>query len=174
MVENSKIEALLEQSIQAQNRTTRAVRAFVRFLFIQLSATTLAVAIYSVSSLSVNPARCAVYGENCQPNTFGLFIALLIWIIGVVWSSSAGWSELSQSDLPPAQRALHSSPSEGRQAAAGVAADANMSQDDWQNAWSMLTYKELKAWENAGSPSLAKWVSLDKPNFIDWLQNGPH
>lgn len=41
-MDNSRIESLLEESIRASNRTTHAVRAFVRFLFIQLVAITLA------------------------------------------------------------------------------------------------------------------------------------
>jgi Na+/melibiose symporter-like transporter len=77
--------------IQAQNRTTHAVRAFVRFLFIQLSALTLATFIFFVSFQLVN--------EEGAPNTFLLIMGGVIWIIGLVWSSSAGWSELEKSNI---------------------------------------------------------------------------
>jgi Na+/melibiose symporter-like transporter len=79
--------------IQAQNRTTHAVRAFVRFLFIQLSALTLATFIFFVSFQLVN--------EEGAPNTFLLIMGGVIWIIGLVWSSTAGWSELEKSNIKP-------------------------------------------------------------------------
>jgi Na+/melibiose symporter-like transporter len=77
--------------IQAQNRTTHAVRAFVRFLFIQLSALTLATFLFFVSFQLVN--------EEGAPNTFLLIMGGVIWIIGLVWSSTAGWSELEKSNI---------------------------------------------------------------------------
>jgi len=77
--------------IQAQNRTTHAVRAFVRFLFIQLSALTLATFIFFVSFQLVN--------EEGAPNAFLLIMGGVIWIIGLVWSSTAGWSELEKSNI---------------------------------------------------------------------------
>ena len=77
--------------IQAQNRTTHAVRAFVRFLFIQLSALTLATFLFFISFQLVD--------EEGAPNTFLLIMGGVIWIIGLVWSSSAGWSELEKSNI---------------------------------------------------------------------------
>jgi len=77
--------------IQAQNRTTHAVRAFVRFLFIQLSALTLATFLFFVSFQLEN--------EEGAPNTFLLVMGGVIWIIGLIWSSSAGWSELEKSNI---------------------------------------------------------------------------
>ena len=77
--------------IQAQNRTTHAVRAFVRFLFIQLSALTLATFLFFISFQLVD--------EEGAPNTFLLIMGGVIWIIGLVWSSTAGWSELEKSNI---------------------------------------------------------------------------
>ena len=77
--------------IQAQNRTTHAVRAFVRFLFIQLSALTLATFLFFASFQLVDEAGA--------PNTFLLIMGGVIWIIGLVWSSTAGWSELEKSNI---------------------------------------------------------------------------
>jgi Na+/melibiose symporter-like transporter len=77
--------------IQAQNRTTHAVRAFVRFLFIQLSALTLATFLFFMSFQLEN--------EEGAPNTFLLLMGAVIWIVGLVWSSNAGWSELEKSNI---------------------------------------------------------------------------
>ncbi len=79
--------------IQAQNRTTHAVRAFVRFLFIQLSALTMATFLFFISFQLEN--------EEGAPNTFLLLMGVVIWIVGLVWSSTAGWSELEKSNIKP-------------------------------------------------------------------------
>jgi len=86
--------------IAAQNRTTHSVRAFVRFLFIQLSATSAAVVLWNFASAQVDPIACAQNGEHCSPIGALQTLAVIVWIIGVVWSSSAGWSELQKSEIP--------------------------------------------------------------------------
>ena len=85
--------------IRAQNRTTHAVRAFVRFLFIQLSSTTAAVALWNVGDSFINQESCINYGNNCDGNGFFYFVAAIVLIGGVIWSSSAGWSELAKSEV---------------------------------------------------------------------------
>ena len=85
--------------IQAQNRTTHAVRAFVRFLFIQLSGLTLVYFTWSLSEISIDPNECARYGEKCEGNLFFQVLAIVIWIGTVIFSSRAGWSELEKSDV---------------------------------------------------------------------------
>ena len=91
--QNSSKNETVEYSllIQAQNRTTHAVRAFVRFLFIQLSALTLATFLFFISFQLID--------EEGAPNTFLLIMGGVIWIIGLVWSSTAGWSELEKSNI---------------------------------------------------------------------------
>ena len=89
----------IKELIKAQNRTTHAVRAFVSFLFIQLSFTTVALFIYGISQAFTDPNKCQQYGTNCGGNQFFLFIAILIWIAGVFVSSKAGWSELEKSEI---------------------------------------------------------------------------
>ena len=75
-----------KQIVMAQDRTTHAIRALVRFLFIQLSAITLAIIVGAFAN-----------GFDSE----GLFVvAGLIYIIGVFWSSNAGWSELEKSNIP--------------------------------------------------------------------------
>ncbi len=97
-----ELNALIRENIRASNRTTHAVRAFVRFLFIQLSATSLAAFIYGIASNTVNAGNCSRYGDNCSPNGFLLFLVVIIWLGGVIWSSQAGWSELEKSNVPGA------------------------------------------------------------------------
>ena len=82
----SNLDESTKQIILAQNRTTHAIRAVVRFLFIQLTAITLAFVIGGLGS---------AFG-----NAFVIFIAVVIYIIGIVWSSNAGWSELEKSNIP--------------------------------------------------------------------------
>jgi hypothetical protein len=92
----SETEKLLQELIRATDRTTRAVRAFVRFLFIQLAAISLAVVVFQLGIITQDSSECA-FGI-CQPNGFTTTVAVLIWITGVVWSSIAGWGELELSN----------------------------------------------------------------------------
>ena len=82
----SNLDESTKQIIFAQNRTTHAIRAVVRFLFIQLTAITLAFIIGGLGT--------------ALENAFVIFIAVVIYIIGIVWSSNAGWSELEKSNIP--------------------------------------------------------------------------
>jgi hypothetical protein len=88
-----------EDLIEAQNRTTHAVRAFVRFLFIQLSGLTLAVFIWNISNLFIDQQECFNYGRQCSGNGFFRFLAVVIGFITIYWSSDAGWKELEKSKI---------------------------------------------------------------------------
>jgi len=89
---------LLLEIIKASNRTTRAVRAFVLFLFIQLTFTTAALFLWN-SGNQIDPSQC--YEEGiCEPDGVTLWLAVIVWIIGVISSSLAGWTELSKSNIP--------------------------------------------------------------------------
>jgi hypothetical protein len=85
--------------IRAQNRTTHAVRAFVRFLFIQLSAMTLGLFIWNLAASFADPESCSYGGANCTGNSALQVIAALVILGGVFWSSAAGWSELEKSNI---------------------------------------------------------------------------
>ena len=87
----------IQELIRAQNRTTHAVRAFVRFLFIQLSATTIAVILWNFSEAFIDQEECFRNGSNCSGNGFLQFIAAVVLIGGMIWSSAAGWDELGKS-----------------------------------------------------------------------------
>jgi hypothetical protein len=99
-MEASKMESLLAESIEAANRTTHAVRAFVRFLFIQLSFYTAAFLSWQVGLLFTDESNCTIYG--CTPHVFWYFLVALLIVLGVVFSSRAGWKELELSDVPHA------------------------------------------------------------------------
>jgi len=89
----------IERLISAQNRTTHAVRAFVRFLFIQLSGISAAVILWNFSLASIDQQECFNSGDNCGANSFLQVAAVLVWLVSVIWSSIAGWSELESSEI---------------------------------------------------------------------------
>ena len=94
-----KGELTLADVVRAQNRTTHAVRAFVRFLFIQLTGITVTVFLWNLSLAFRDQQDCDAYGSNCTGNTFLQVLATVVFIGSVIWSSNAGWSELSKSDI---------------------------------------------------------------------------
>jgi hypothetical protein len=93
-VAKETFEELLKEVIAASNRTTaasdrttRAIRAIVSFLFIQLTFTSIAVLMFW-------------WGANIYDSTAGfsvIIIAFTIWLMGVIFSSMVGWSELNLS-----------------------------------------------------------------------------
>ncbi len=112
LMEENNLEKLLKENIEASNRTTYAVRAFVRFLFIQLIGITAAFFLNSLATASVDPMQCAYSGDNCEPIVGLQVLAFLIWIAAVIWSSNVGWKELALSDPNP--KPLESSESSGQ------------------------------------------------------------
>jgi len=97
---NSNQETLdIKDLIHAQNRTTHAIRAFVRFIFIQLTGITLAVFLWNLSAAFTDPQKCLIDGSNCNGNTFLQFLAAAVWIVSVIWSSAVGWQELDKSGI---------------------------------------------------------------------------
>ena len=89
--------------IKAVNRTTHAVRAFVLFLFYQLSSTTAAVFFYLVAEAVGNSNddcenTLRSFG-GCPPNAFFLVLAVVTWLGGVIYSSNVGWKEIQKSNL---------------------------------------------------------------------------
>jgi len=91
---------LRELAIAAQDRTTHAVRALVRFIFIQLVATTFAAVLWAFAVAAVDPAQCVLYGDYCEPIVWLQIFAVLVWLVGVIASSNAGWDELRKSEIP--------------------------------------------------------------------------
>ena len=93
-----RIENLLERAISASNRTTHAVRSFVGFILIQLSFTTAAAVFWNIAQSSVKPMNCVIRGDDCEPIGFLVFLAAVIFIVGVIISSRFAWSEFHQSE----------------------------------------------------------------------------
>jgi hypothetical protein len=98
MATDDKLAKLLEKNIEASNRTTHAVRALVRFLFIQLAFLTAAAVIWQLGLAFPDEDSCSIVG--CEPYGFVSAFVVLLVIAGVIISSFAGWSELELSAIP--------------------------------------------------------------------------
>lgn len=87
--EKESVEELLKEVIAASDRTaaasdrtTRAIRAFVLFLFIQLTFT-------SIAALFFWWGSTLTYLRSTS-----FVIAIILWAFGVILSSALGWAEL--------------------------------------------------------------------------------
>jgi hypothetical protein len=101
MPTDDKLAKLLEKNIEASNRTTHAIRALVRFLFIQLSFLTAAFVLWQIGLAFPDENNCSAFG--CEPNWFITLLVAGLVITGVFISSIAGWSELELSSMPESQ-----------------------------------------------------------------------
>lgn len=81
---DKEILEVLERIEKASNRTTYAVRAFVRFLFIQLSATTIGSMLAAVAAATGLPWLGVLGG--------------LVTAGGLFWAGIAGRAELKKSN----------------------------------------------------------------------------
>jgi hypothetical protein len=98
MPTDDNLAKLLHKSIEASNRTTHAVRALVRFLFIQFSFLTAAFVLWQIGLAFPDESNCSAFG--CEPNWFITLLVAGLVIAGVLISSNAGWSELELSNMP--------------------------------------------------------------------------
>jgi hypothetical protein len=90
--------SLLEQRVKATNRTTRAVRSLVLFLFIQLAFLTLAYIFWQVGLAFPDEENCNIFG--CRPYPFFPIAAGVLIATGLVVASLVGWGELGMSQVP--------------------------------------------------------------------------
>lgn len=184
---DERLDYLLRESIEASNRTTRAIRAAVRFFFIQLAGATFGGLLIFWGQSS---QTCDYWGDCVgDPNTPLIVIGAIIWLIGVVWSSAAGWSELELSAIPASKIAAWERPipTDEEEKAVSKSKPAKKSSktetaDVYQRAYGIeafhesdeqkmlrLSREEYREWGKAGKPSLKTWnPSLD---FIEWLKN---
>ncbi|MEY3537691.1 MAG: hypothetical protein RL645_505 [Actinomycetota bacterium] len=81
---DKEILDVLERIEKASNRTTYAVRAFVRFLFIQLTATTIGSMLAAVAAATGLPWLGVLGG--------------LVTAAGLFWAGIAGRAELKKSN----------------------------------------------------------------------------
>ena len=88
-----------EWIIQAQNRTTHAIRALVRFVLIQFVTLTFGAIMYVLGIAAQSARDCQRYGD-CGASWFLIFIGSIIIIFGVITSIRACRSELKQSEVP--------------------------------------------------------------------------
>jgi hypothetical protein len=90
---------LMAEQIRATNRATRAIRALVRFLLVQLLFITGAALLIFFGELAVGDSvECTLYGDECGARPVFQILAGLTFLVGVVLSSRIAWAELALSD----------------------------------------------------------------------------
>jgi hypothetical protein len=82
--DDSEVIQLLKANLEAQNRTTHAVRSFVRFYLIQVVSVLVAAPLYAWGIAAAE--------------VFPLILAGAILVIGLIWALAVCWLELEQSD----------------------------------------------------------------------------
>ena len=84
---DSELVNLLRANIEASNRTTHAVRAIVRYVFLQLTITTVCGVLYAV-------------GAATNLNQIFVPISSIAWIAGTVYASVSARRDLKASAVP--------------------------------------------------------------------------
>ena len=84
---DSELVNLLRANIEASNRTTHAVRAIVRYVFLQLTITTVCGVLYAV-------------GASTNLNQIFVPISSIAWIAGTVYASVSARRDLKASAVP--------------------------------------------------------------------------
>lgn len=84
---NEELAALLKANIEASNRTTHAVRAIVRFVFLQLSFTTICGVLYAI-------------GAAANLNQIFVPVSSLTWIGGSIFAGITCRRDLKSSAVP--------------------------------------------------------------------------
>ena len=84
---DSELASLLRANIEASNRTTHAVRAIVRYVFLQLTITTVCGVLYAV-------------GAATNLNQIFVPISSIAWIAGTVYASLSARRDLKASAVP--------------------------------------------------------------------------
>lgn len=84
---DQQLADLLKANIEASNRTTYAVRAIVRYVFLQLTITTVCGVLYAV-------------GAATNLNAIFVPISSIAWIAGTLYASFTARKELKASAVP--------------------------------------------------------------------------
>jgi hypothetical protein len=84
---NQDLADLLKANIEASNRTTFAVRAIVRYVFLQLTITTVCGVLYAV-------------GAATNLNQIFVPISSIAWIAGTLYASFTARKDLKASAVP--------------------------------------------------------------------------
>lgn len=101
-VESSPADRLTQQigqMIEAQNRTTAAVRALVKFIFLQMLTLTLGGLFWAMGLSTEDSYQCANFGKNCSGSVFFLVLCAITVIGGTSLSFREGWKELKASEI---------------------------------------------------------------------------
>lgn len=83
--------------ISAQNRTTYAVRAIVRFILIQFTGLSFSFAMWSISNSFIEADKCVDEGTSCSGNAFFQVVAVSVYLLTIFVSSRAAWTDLEKS-----------------------------------------------------------------------------
>ena len=83
--------------ISAQNRTTFAVRAIVRFILIQFTGLSFSFAMWSISNTFIDADECVNEGTSCSGNAFFQVVAVSVYLLTIFVSSRAAWTDLEKS-----------------------------------------------------------------------------
>jgi len=87
MTNNEDLAQLLKQNVEASNRTTHAVRAIVRYAFLQISITTITGILYAI-------------GASTNLNPIFVPTASVVWLIGSVFAGWTARNDLKASKVP--------------------------------------------------------------------------
>lgn len=176
MIDRS-IEELLKENIQASNRTTHAVRAFVLFLFVQLTFATAAWGTWQVGLAVASSKDCGLL--PCSPDD-GWSVAVTLLVTAGIWiSSQIGWNELAKSKV---SAVAYSNSSSLYLAETSAPQGSTFTHEDLKTLLAdyvenpikfmdeFLTPDQVKAWAKSGAPHLGAWINLGMPKFETWLR----
>ena len=151
---NDRVESLLEESIAAANRTTRAVRGIALFILIEVTSALIGAALIAFG-LSIESPFLAIIGA-------------LVMIVGLIWAATSLKSELDDSAIPRKTGSpLQPLVSETDRAELGL---QDLDRKDWY-VYSSLSDTEKQAWRDKGMPSLKNWDG--KRSFDKWINDDP-
>ena len=151
---NDRVENLLEESIAAANRTTRAVRGIAQFILIEVTSALIGAALIAFG-----------VGIN-EPSL--IFVGSLVLIIGLIWAATSLKSELDDSAIPSVPRA----PVQPPVSASDKAESASEEMNGYERlVYSNLSEKEKQAWRKKGMPSLKNWDG--RRSFDKWINDDP-
>jgi len=136
MADNSKLEELLEQSIQAQNRTTHAVRALATYILIQIA--------WGI------PGGILLALGSANANFTALLFGLFLLIVGFFHAFARATSELSKSEVARYGRSGVSNPGDS-------IADFSLTAGE-KLEWERAGKPALQAWVDAGRPPFKEWL----------------
>lgn len=100
--EHSPSDRLTQQlglMIEAQNRTTFAVRALVKFIFFQLLTLCGGALLWAMGMSTVDTYQCTNFGKTCSGNVFFLTLSVITLLSGTSISFREGWKELKASSI---------------------------------------------------------------------------